>query len=234
MKATSQPIDEHAKEEASGYAIYDAVFGGGEIRGLLGNIAGLAFARSRAGARHVLNHEPIGAIARDPRLLEIASRWLAGTAIPFKATLFDKTPESNWPVAWHQDTTLPLATKGDIDGWGPWSEKDGVPYARAPARAMENIIALRLQLDDCTELSGPLRVLPGTHARGILSDSEVERLVLTIAPMNCIARTGSVVAMRPLIVHASARLRSDAPRRVLHIEYARSLELEYGLRLRPA
>ena len=122
----------------------------------------------------------------------------------------------------------------DVDGWGPWSEKDGVPCARAPAGAMEGVIALRLHLDVCTELSGPLRVLPGTHNRGILSEAEVERCLLTTDPVDCLVGAGGVLAMRPLIVHSSARLRSDAPRRVLHIEYARSLELECGLRLRLA
>ncbi len=234
MRATSGPTDTHGREEVDGYAIYGAVFSVGETVEFRERIAGQSLARTRAGARHVLSHEPIGRIARDPRMLEIASRWLAGPAIPFKATLFDKTPESNWPVAWHQDTTLPLAMKRDVDGWGPWSEKDGVPYARAPAGAMEGVIALRLHLDVCTELSGPLRVLPGTHNRGILSEAEVERCLLTTDPVDCHVGAGGVVAMRPLIVHSSARLRSDAPRRVIHIEYARSLELESGLCLRLA
>jgi hypothetical protein len=40
-----------------------------------------------------------------------------------------------------------------------------------------------------------------------------------------------VIAMRPLLIHASSKSRNDQPRRVLHIEYADSLELQPGLRL---
>jgi hypothetical protein len=234
MKATSGRADDRAQEAVEGYAVYDAVFSGDEVREIREAFAGQPFARTRAGARHVLRHEPVHRIASDPRMLEIASRWLAGPAIPYKATLFDKTPDANWPVAWHQDTTLPLAEKVGVEGWGPWSEKEGVSYARAPASVMEGLIALRLQLDDCTAFNGPLRVLRRTHDRGILDDAELERCVQTTAPVDCVAGAGRVLAMRPLIIHSSARLQTDSPRRVLHIEYARSLELESGLRLRPA
>jgi hypothetical protein len=46
-------------------------------------------------------------------------------------------------VAWHQDTALPLREQRDVAGWGPWSVKDGVNYAHAPAQALERILALR-------------------------------------------------------------------------------------------
>ena len=45
---------------------------------------------------------------------------------------------------------------------------------------------------------------------------------------------GGVVVLRPLIVHASSKMKSDLSRRVLHIEYARSLDLGDGLNLRLA
>ena len=37
--------------------------------------------------------------------------------------------------------------------------------------------------------------------------------------------------MRPLIVHASSKAETDHPRRVLHIEYVDSLEVDDGLRI---
>jgi hypothetical protein len=40
--------------------------------------------------------------------------------------------------------------------------------------------------------------------------------------------------MRPLIVHASSKSLHDAPRRVLHIEYAASLKIDHGLDLAAA
>ena len=52
-----------------------------------------------------------------------------------------------------------------------------------------------------------------------------------IAPVECLVESGGVLAMRPLLVHASSKSTGDAPRRVLHIEYAASPTLGDGLEL---
>lgn len=135
----------------AGYALHEAVLSAPDIHALIGRIAAHSIPRSRAGARHILGCPPIGAVARDARLLAIASAWLKAPARPFKATLFDKNPDSNWLVAWHQDTALPMASPAAKVGWGPWSLKEGIHYAHAPAAVLERVIALRLHLDD----SGP-------------------------------------------------------------------------------
>ena len=115
--------------------------------------------------------------------------------------------------------------------WGPWSTTVGVLYAIAPPTALARVVALRVHLDDSTAANGPLRVLPGTHERGVLDDAEVHRLAKTIPPVDCLCAAGGVVAMRPLTVHASSKAAGDRPRRVLHIEYAPCLDLAAGVRL---
>lgn len=87
----------------------------------------------------------------------------------------------------------------------------------APAAALEQIV---LHLDDNTSANGPLRVLPGTHTMGLLSDEQMSALSEQLRPIECLAEAGSVVAMRPLLVHSSSKARGTGRRRVLHIEYA--------------
>ncbi len=217
-----------------GYALYPPMFTPAELQRFTAELATAALPRSRAGARHILCCEAVARLALDVRLTDIASRWLGAAAIPFKATLFDKSPGANWLVAWHQDTALPIAQRCEAAGWGPWSEKAGVTYAHAPARALERVIALRIHLDDSTTDNGPLRVLPGTHTLGVLGDAEIHQLLLRVHPAQCTVLAGGVVAMRPLIIHASSRLNGRSPRRVLHLEYATSLELDQGVALRVA
>ena len=187
--------------------------------------------RSRAGARHLLGIPLVRELANDTRLVALAADALGASAVPFRATLFDKSPESNWLVAWHQDTALPLRRRVECEGWGPWSVKAGVLYAHAPAPVLERIIALRLHLDDSTSLNGPLRVLPGTHSLGVLSDEEIARLSATVEALECLSPAGGVVMMRPLLVHASSKSRGTQPRRVLHVEYASHMALERGIEL---
>jgi ectoine hydroxylase-related dioxygenase (phytanoyl-CoA dioxygenase family) len=173
----------------------------------------------------------VAEIARSAALLGIAREILCDGAFPFRATLFDKSATANWLVVWHQDTALSLREKREVPGWGPWSVKEGVNYAHAPACALEQVLALRVHLDNSTSENGPLRVLPGTHTLGVLTDNQIHDLSEKAGEVECLVAKGGVVAMRPLIVHASSKARSDMPRRVLHIEYAKSNALSHGSEL---
>lgn len=188
-------------------------------------------ARSRAGARHLMQIPAVASVAHDQRMLTFARRFVGHSATPFRATLFDKSPESNWLVVWHQDTALPLRERRELAGWGPWSVKGGITYAHAPADALSRVVALRLSLDDSDATNGPLRVIPDTHRLGVLSEEEIVRATRERQSVDCLVGAGGVVAMRPLILHASSKGVSDRPRRVLHIEYADSLTIGEGLQL---
>jgi hypothetical protein len=124
--------------------------------------------RGRAGARHLMRLPDVAKIAVDRRLLDIAKGELGAEPLPFRATLFEKSGRGNWLVVWHQDTVLPLRKRFEAPGWGPWSEKSGVIYARAPASALSRVVALRVHLDASTTDNGPLRVVPGSHVLGII------------------------------------------------------------------
>ncbi len=163
--------------------------------------------------------------------LEIARQVLAAEARPFQATLFDKSPTSNWLVVWHQDSALPLLERHEVLGWGPWSVKEGVIYAHGPATALEQVLALRVHLDESSDRNGLLRVLSGTHLMGVLADDAIEQLASQIAAVDCLVATGGVVATRPLIVHASSKSLIETPRRVLHIEYAARMVMADSLEL---
>ena len=214
-----------------GYAVIPNVLSASEISRLADVLSAVELPRSRAGARHLLRIPAVAALASDPKLLEIARRVLGDGAFPFRATLFDKSPDANWLIVWHQDTALPLQDRRDAKDWGPWSVKHGVTYAHAPAIALSRILALRVHLDDSTLDNGPLRVLPGTHRSDVLTDEEIEELANSVMAVNCTIDRGGIIAMRPLIIHASSKSSSPIPRRVVHIEYAASCEMGDGLQL---
>jgi ectoine hydroxylase-related dioxygenase (phytanoyl-CoA dioxygenase family) len=212
--------------ERDGFDVAPALLPDPDVDALLAALAENPLIRSRAGIRHAMQNPAVAELARDSRICGLANSLLRGQAIPYRATLFDKSPDSNWLVVWHQDTALPRREEKPSPGWGPWSRKEGVHYAHAPARALCEIVALRLHLDDSTAENGPLRVLPGTHTLGVLSDDALHVLSEQVQPVDCLTAKGGVVAMRPLLVHASSKSKSDRPRRVLHIEYTSTAAFE--------
>ena len=216
--------------KSQGFATIPDLLRPEEIDSITAALSKTDLPRSRAGVRHAMKSPVVAAVAQNSRLREFAEAVLGSSAIPYRATLFDKSWESNWLVVWHQDTALPLQNRRERSGWGPWSVKDGILYAHAPASVLSHVLALRLHLDESTETNGPLRVLPGTHLGGVFTDDDIHALTDKISAVSCTVRRGGVLAMRPLLVHASSKSQSRIPRRVLHIEYAARPVMD-GLRL---
>ena len=203
-----------------GYAVIPGAFLQEESDQLLKELKGASLPHSRAGLRHAMRIPAVAQMARGAALLEIAREILGEGAFPYRATLFDKSATANWLVVWHQDIALPLKERREMTDWGPWSVKDSVQYAHAPASALEQVVALRIHLDDSTSENGPLRVLPSTHTLGVLTDKEIRDLSRRVVETECLVPRGGLLAMRPLIVHASSKAQNEEPRRVLHIEYS--------------
>ncbi len=224
-------MDWHAAISENGFAILPSLFPDKYLDHLLQQINQLAPQRSRAGIRHALKLSPVADLVRQQPLMELACEILGPHAFPFRATLFDKSQTANWLVVWHQDTALPLQSRRELPGWGPWSVKEGIDYAHAPVHALSQVLALRVSLDDSTAENGPLRVLPRTHTLGVLSDDAIHKLSSRISPVECVVPKGGILAMSPLLVHASSKSRAEVSRRILHIEYAASESIADPLQL---
>lgn len=203
-----------------GYSIVPDAIAEAECDRVLARLSAATLRRSRAGARHLLSDAAVRELATASTLRQLASAVLASEAFPFRATLFDKSITSNWSVVWHQDTALPLQTRFEVPGWGPWSVKAGINYAHAPAPALVRIVAVRFHFDESTTENGPLRVLPGTHRLGVLSDEEVAALARRGNAVPCLVPKCGALVMRPLLIHSSSKSDGMKRRRVLHIEYA--------------
>ena len=186
--------------------------------------------RRRGGARNLLqNSEFIAAMAASDPVKALAAAAFGAEAFPVRALLFDKAPAANWKVPWHQDTAIAVAERVDATGFIGWSVKDGVTHVHPPADVLEQMVSLRIHLDDCGPDNGPLRVLPGSHSHGKLDDDVIERWRQMTEAVSCCVAEGDVLVMRPLLLHASSPAKSPAHRRVIHIEYA-CCPLPEGLR----
>lgn len=149
-----------------------------------------------------------------------ASRLLGSTAFPVRAVLFNKTPDSNWIVAWHQDRTIPVTARIETPGFGPWSRKDGLLHVMPPVSVLERMATLRIHLDDVGTDNAPLRVALGSHRLGLTVAREAAFIAAKHEIIECRARRGDVWAYSTPILHASERSRIDGERRVLQVDYA--------------
>ena len=172
------------------------------------------------GIRNLLELVPeIAAISVNPAVWQFVTPILGDNAFATRAILFNKTPDANWALGWHQDNVIAVARHVETPGFSAWGQKAGVWQVQPPAEILSRMLALRIHLDDCGAENGALRVIPGSHCHGWLDD-EIAQWKERVAEVTCEAPAGGIVAMCPLTLHASSRAVRPGHRRVIHIEYA--------------
>jgi len=153
--------------------------------------------------------------------------------VAVQCTYFEKSASRNWLVPVHQDLSIPVAEHIEHPSLRGWSEKEGALFVQAPDSVLEQLLALRVHLDDCSENDGPLRVVPGTHALGTLEAQAAVAARRSKPEFVCAAPRGSVLAMRPLLLHSSSKATGAGLRRVLHFLFGPK-DLPLGLRWQDA
>jgi hypothetical protein len=139
-----------------------------------------------------------------------------------RGLFFDKPPGRSWWLPWHKDLTI--AVKDNRLPSSRFSRptfKAGVPHVIAPVDLLEQMLTVRLHLDEVTADNGPLCVIPSSHLTGkeIVADA--------MEPATILAQPGDALLMRPLLAHCSgdATAGTTQHRRILHLEFAARAEL---------
>lgn len=219
-----------------GFSMIPGVLGPEETADLTKAISRLSHSESslqrRGGMfaiRNLLDALPeIAEFANGQKIRSVVEPVLGKHFIPIRGILFDKIPEANWKVPWHQDVTIAVQERFEVDGFGPWTTKAGVLHVQPPAYVLENMLSVRIHLDACDEENGALRVVPGSHRRGRVPENAIPDIRAEFGEYVCAVPSGGALLMRPLLLHASSPSRSPAHRRVIHLDFS-SRQLPGGL-----
>ena len=217
--------------EASGFAVAQPVLSDAQCAELQAHVGALDI--EGAGTRDLLRLDWAQQLARQLRDLPALAALLGDSRTAVQCTYFAKLPSRNWLVALHQDLSIPVAERAADAPCKAWSEKEGTWFCQPPADLLAQLVAVRVHLDDSTEANGPLRVVPGSHRLGRIASDAVAAHRRRLGEVACVAPQRSLVAMRPLLLHASSKAISESPRRVLHYVFGPS-ELPWGLRWKHA
>ena len=195
-----------------GFAVMPELLSDAELAHIDTALAG----RSQVGARDLL---------AEPWCFELALRLQADarlgdalprTHVPAQCTSFEKSVERNWLVPVHQDVAIPVAKRVDHPGLTGWSTKGGAWFVQPPVEVLEQLVAVRLHVDDCGVDDGLLHVVPGSHRHGRLADASAIALRDAHGTIACPVPRGGAMALRPLLLHASSKATGTSRRRVLH------------------
>lgn len=151
---------------------------------------------------------------------ERASHFVPVNAQLVRAILFNKSPESNWFVTWHQDKTVSVSSKFEESGWGAWSVKENTLHVQPPLAVLESMVTIRIHLDSTPKENGCLKVIPNSHKLGLLSCEQINDVVASGEVHFCEAEKCDALIMRPHLLHASSKSSEPSNRRVLHFEFS--------------
>lgn len=141
--------------DSDGFEVLENFISPDEVASLIASVQGDKLGVARGGIRNAEKKFPaINDLVTSSKLQGSASEYLSAKPNLVRHIFFDKTPENNWLVTWHQDKTIALSGKADIEGWGPWSVKDGTHHVQPPLDVLNNMVTFRIHLDDTTRDNG--------------------------------------------------------------------------------
>jgi ectoine hydroxylase-related dioxygenase (phytanoyl-CoA dioxygenase family) len=211
----------------NGFEIIENVYSEREVNEIL-KLVEFKGVENKFGVREFLVDNPeIADKVFTNMLIEIIERISPNCDKSIKSIYFDKPPSANWIVNWHQDLTINLENKIEVEDFKNWRVKEERTVVQPKREILESIFTIRIHLDDCTEENGALRVIEESHKNGVIEIKEwmknkegEERI--------CEVKKGGIVIMKPLILHSSRRTENQKNRRVIHIEFT-DKDLPIGL-----
>lgn len=207
--------------DVDGFTVRERFLSGRDVELLCTALDTLSLAPQRGGIRRIEQRLPeVRALAQGLPLRRIAQSYLAAPPQLVRAIYFDKSSANNWLVTWHQDRTVAVSDRFERAGWGPWSLKAGAWHVQPPVEVLERMVTIRIHLDAATRANGCLKLVRGSHRLGVLDADRVRDQLDPARVVYCEAGVGSMIVMRPLMLHASEKSVTPVRRRVLHFEFS--------------
>lgn len=215
--------------QETGFTIIDNIFTTEEVTAIIEAInsidtSGPAFRKTSdlfAIRRFVKEVPAISPLIFNSRLRTIIDELFGPDYFLVKSIYFDKPEQSNWFVAYHQDLTISVEEKKQVAGFDQWTVKNNQFAVQPPVVLLENIFTIRIHLDDTDENNGALKIVPGSHRKGIYRPETIDWN--TEQEVVCKVQSGGIMIMQPLLLHASNRTTNNNKRRVIHLEFSNQL-----------
>ncbi|PHR95421.1 MAG: phytanoyl-CoA dioxygenase [Blastopirellula sp.] len=186
--------------------------------------------RSRQGrvyaARNVLELYPdVADVWKRTPLVQLLLNQLGNDCGLVRVLYFDKPSDQSWSLPWHKDLTIAVKDNQiKSQQFTKPTTKAGVPHVEASLEVLQAMLTLRIHLDDADAGNGALKVIPGSQLSGKQAVATSDEQVHLVE-----ARAGGVLAMSPLISHASGEVQdAGRHRRILHLEFCGIKDLPDG------
>ena len=229
-------LSEHLERlNANGFSVVESIFDAAEVQRTIDKLERAIAADSDSSiksrgkvyaARNLIDSIPdIQSCFNAAPLVELLTADLSARFGLVRVLYFDKPSDRSWSLPWHKDLTIAVKDNTlPTTHFSKPTRKAGVDHVEASENLLKNMMTLGIHLDDVTTSNGPLEVIPGSHATGKTVQPTSQEAV------KILVKAGDVLAMRPMISHASGHTdpEGNLRRRILHLEFSATEQLTDG------
>jgi ectoine hydroxylase-related dioxygenase (phytanoyl-CoA dioxygenase family) len=216
------------KIQETGFAIIDNVFSDTEIENIISTISNADTSKETFRKTNDLfairqffkEIPPAFDKVFNDKLKNIISEIFGKDFFVVKSIYFDKPENSNWFVSYHQDLTISVDRKLEIENFGPWTTKQNQFAVQPPLEILQDNFTIRIHLDKTNAENGALKIILKSHLKGVYRPETIDWNIETETVCN--VDKGGIMIMKPLLLHSSGRTTNNNKRRVLHIEFSKS------------
>lgn len=153
------------------------------------------------------------------KLTSLIQRVLPSAA-PVRIVAFNKTPESNWGVPWHQDRVIAVRERVRNPHFRNWSMKNGLWHCEPPIELLERMLFVRIHLDASNEENGCLEIARGSHHFGVVPSNVAADAANRALSEVCHAARGDILVLKMLTLHRSLYAERAENRRTFRVDYS--------------
>jgi len=141
---------------------------------------------------------------------------------PVRVIAFNKSENKTWSLPWHQDRVIQVNQKHTLSGYTNWTKKSGTWHCEPPLDILENMLFVRVHLDDCTPENGPMEIALRSHKLGNIPSNHTANHAANLETELCLAEPGDVLVLKMNMLHRSTAATTPSSRRALRIDFANS------------
>ena len=175
-----------------------------------------------------LNDRPGGRAGADSPLFQLveggptsaAIREIWPDMVAVRLVSFDKNPQTNWGVPWHQDRIIAVQERHDLPEFVAWTRKSSAWHCEPPTDLLQEMLFVRVHLDDNTAENGAMQFAPGSHRLGKVPTETAGQVARKFKTETSQAKAGDILVLKMLTLHRSRPAPTADHRRVLRVDFA--------------
>ena len=138
-----------------------------------------------------------------------------------RSAYFDNRVSKPEKTVWRQRRRLTFPVKIEGADYSNWQLEGDFFSAEPPARIMQDMVIVRIHLDDSDQNNGELKIFKGSHSQ-ILDHSAIKVITENGLPSNCGILAGGIQILKPFILQSETKRSRSKKNRIIELTFSSS------------